>query len=91
MAIDITKLEEGLENLRGLDFEAAAARVRKKGNTNILLKADESFQAELASMALNCPVADIRELPLKQYSQVIQTVFNFLFSTDAGTEENSEA
>ena len=90
MAIDITKLEEGLENLRGLDYEAAAARVRKKGNTNILLKADESFQAELASMALQCPVADIRELPLKQYSQVIQTVFNFLFAPDSTAQENSE-
>lgn len=90
MAIDITKLEEGLENLRGFDYEAAAARVRKTGNNNILLKADERFQAELASMALQCHVADIRELPLKKYSHVIQKVFNFLFELDSTAEENSE-
>ena len=88
--VDISKLEEGLENLRGYDFEACAGRVRKKGNTNVLLKADESFQAELAAAALKCPVDDIRALPLKQYSQVIQKVFNFLFASELTADENSE-
>lgn len=84
----LTQLPEKLEDLRGLDYEAAAARVRKKGNTNILLKADESFQVELAAIALGKTPADIRELPLKYYSAVIGIVFNFLFNTDL-SEENS--
>lgn len=88
--VDITKLEEGLENLHGLDYLACASRVRKKGNNAVLLKTDEEFQTELAATALGVPAADIRELPLKQYSQVIQQVFNFLFSSDSTAQENSE-
>ena len=84
----LTELPEKLEQLRGLDYEACAARVRKKGNTNILLKADENFQVELAATALGVTPADIREMPLRQYSQLIGIVFNFLFSTDSGTPEN---
>lgn len=88
----LAPLEEDLEKLRGLDYEACAARVRKKGNSNILLKADESFQVELAATALGVPAADIRELPLKEYSYVLQTVFNFLFTPpDTETAGNSEA
>ena len=87
----LTELPEKLEQLRGLDYEACAERVRKKGNTAILLKADESFQAELAAAALGVNVNDIKALPLRQYSQLIQIVFNFLFSTDSETPENSAA
>ena len=89
--MDISKLEEGLENLRGLDFKAAAARVRKRGtNTNALIKLDEDFQEELAATALGVPVNDIRELPLRQYSQVLQTVFSFLFGTASPLLANIE-
>ena len=75
----LTQLEAGLNSLRGLDYLEAAKRVRKKGNTNILLKADEEFQTELAGMALGVPVADIKEKSLREYSQILNIVFNFLF------------
>lgn len=88
MAIDITKLEEGLEGLRGLDYLACASRVRKKGTTDILLKTNEEFQTELIAAALKCPVADVRELSLKEYSRALQITFNFLFSNVDATETN---
>ena len=86
-----TQLEMGLNNLRGLDYLEAAKRVRKKGNTSVLLKTDEEFQTELAAMALGVPVADIKEKSLREYSQILNIVFNFLFGTQAlEADENSE-
>lgn len=89
--IDISQLEAGLEKLRGLDYLACANRVRKKGNTNILLKTDEDFQTELIATALGVAVADVRELPLKEYSQALGTVFNFLFAPTPDTETTASS
>lgn len=92
MAIDISKLDEGLNKLRGLDFEQCEAQERAAGNTFPELSFNKSFQARLAARALDVPTADIKELPLKQFAKVTQAVFNFLFNTsDAETpSEKSE-
>lgn len=93
MAVDFAKLDAGLKNLRGLDFEAAEAQERAGGNNYPDVTFSKSFQARLASLALKVPVADIKELPLKEFSQITNAVFNFLFSNsgDATLSEKSEA
>ena len=81
--MDTSKLTEGLNKLTGLDFEQCEAQERAAGNTQPLITMTTSFQARLAAKALGVPVADVRELPLKEYNRVCQTTFNFLFSSDA--------
>ena len=77
---DISKLEEGLNKLRGLDFEQVETQVRAKNPTAVEVSLLKEFQARLAAKALHVPYADIVELPLKEYTRVVQTVFNFLFA-----------
>ena len=93
MAVDFAKLDAGLKNLRGLDFEAAEAQERAGGNNYPDVTFSKSFQARLAAMALGTTAADIKEMPLKDFTQVTQTVFNFLFapSGDATPAARSEA
>ena len=79
--MDTSKLDEGLNKLRGLDFIAAENEERALGNTQPLLSVTSGFQARLAARALNVNVNDIRELPLKEYNRVCQSVFIFLNST----------
>lgn len=88
--IDIEKLKENLQNLRGLDFEICVQQEKASGNTNIFLRGDERFQSRLAAHALKIPVAEIRELTLSEYLKVIQAVFNFLLPADSKTSDNSE-
>lgn len=90
MKIDIEKLKENLNNLRGLDFELCAQQEKAAGNTNIFLRGDERFQSRLAAHALKIPVAEVRELPLLDYLKVVQEVFSFLFNANSTTNDNSE-
>lgn len=94
--VDVSKLEEGLKELRGLDFEAAENQTRLNSNTNLVVPAIsfvKEFQARLAAAALRVPYADIAELPLRKYNRVCQMVQNFLNDTsdDETLAENSEA
>lgn len=77
---DISKLEEGLNKLRGLDFEQVETRVRAKNPTAVEVSLLKEFQARLAAKALGVPYEDIVEMPLKEYTKVVQAVFNFLFA-----------
>lgn len=93
--VDITKLEEGLSELRGLDFEAAENQTRLSSNTNLVvpvISMTHEFQARLAAIALKVPYQDISTLPLKKYRRVCQAVQNFLnnISDDETLAENSE-
>lgn len=76
--VDISKLDEKLNALTGLDFEAVEAQERSAGNPLLEITLSKSFQARLAAQALNCPVADIKELPLRKYAYVCRQVSNFL-------------
>lgn len=93
MTIDMKQLEEGLSNLRGLDFEAAENFVRRKNVAVAEISFSKEFQARLAAAALKVPYEDVAELPLRQYAQVTQAVFNFLFapSENETPVERSEA
>ena len=92
MAVDLEKLNAGLNNLRGLDFESAERQERTAGNNFPDVTFSKSFQARLAATALGVPVADIKELPLREFTQATGAVFNFLFasSESATPSEKSE-
>lgn len=83
--MDISKLNEKLGELRGLDFELAEEQERAAGNNFPDVTFMKGFQARLAALALNVPVADIKELPLRDYQTVCSKVFNFLY----GPSENA--
>lgn len=83
--MDISKLNEKLADLRGLDFELAEAQERAAGNNFPDVTFTKGFQARLAALALNVPVADIKELPLRDYQTVCSKVFNFLYNS-SGSE-----
>ncbi len=91
--VDFNKLDEGLNNLRGLDFEQAESQERAAGNNFPEVTFSKSFQARLAARALGMNVHDLKALPLRDYSQVCQRTFNFLFSTSEKEtqSEKSEA
>ena len=93
MTIDMSKLEDGLSKLRGLDFEQVEARVRSRNAAAVEVSVLKEFQARLAAKALSVPYEDIAELPLREYTQVCTATLNFLFapSGDEMPSENSEA
>ena len=78
--MDISKLNEQLGELRGLDFELAEAQERTAGNNFPDVTFTKGFQARLAALALGVPVADIKELPIRKYQDVCAKVFNFLYN-----------
>ena len=90
--IDFDKLNEGLNNLRGYEFEMAETQERASGNTFADLSFTKGFQARLASMALKIPVDEIKALPLREYTRTCGAVFNFLYSPSesATPSTNSE-
>ncbi len=90
--IDFDKLNEGLNNLRGYEFELAETQERAAGNTFADLSFTKGFQARLAAMALKIPADEIKALPLKEFVKVCGAVFNFLFvpSDSATPSTNSE-
>lgn len=91
--IDIDKLNEGLNTLRGYEFELADTQERAAGNTAFEIALSKGFQSRLAAMALKIPVDEIKALPVRDYLKVCAHVSNFLFlpSVDATPSTNSEA
>lgn len=77
--IDLEKLDAGLNKLRGYDMEEAESAERAAGNTFVNLSLTKSFQARLAAKALQMNPHDLKELPLKEYNDVCNRVFLFLF------------
>ena len=83
--MDISKLNEKLGELRGLDFELAEAQERAAGNNFPDVTFTKGFQARLAALALGVPTADIKEMPLRDYQTVCAKVFGFLYNS-SGSE-----
>lgn len=83
--IDLAKLEKNLNNLRGLDFEEAESMTRRNPAYSLSIEISllKEFQARLAALALEIPYEDIRDLPIREYSQVCTQVVNFLFANSA--------
>lgn len=85
MEIDYKKLEEGLKNLTGLDFEDLEKQARMMGDTSPEITLSKKFQALAAAKALGVKYEDVQELKLKEYITVTLTVFNFFFGDMAET------
>lgn len=85
MEIDYKKLEEGLKNLTGLDFEDLEKQARMMGDTSPEITLSKKLQALMAAKALGVKYEEIQELPMKQYITVTLTVFNFFFGDMAET------
>ena len=79
--IDTNKLEEKLLQLKGHDFELAEFAERNKGNTTPLITFSSGFQCRLAAMALECTPDDLKDLPIKKFTEIINRTANFLFGS----------
>ena len=77
--IDLSKLEDGLANLTGVDYTEAERFVRKKGETTPMIQFTGAFQAALAARALGVTYAEVCALPIGKYTVAITQVTNFLF------------
>ena len=76
--IDLSKLEAGLETLTGKDYETAERLVRMQGDATPMIQYSSAFKAALAATALGVASMELKDLPLKQYMNVIQRVESFL-------------
>lgn len=92
MTVDKKKLQAGLRKLRGLEFEQAEAQAYEPDKPTVNITFSHKFQAALAAIALEVPYEDVRELPVREYRDVTQEVFNFLYSNseEKTAVENSE-
>jgi len=79
--IDLTKLEDSLQNLTGNDFEEAERIERQLGNTASVISTTSSFITRLAAMALKVNPHDIKDLPIAKYTAVMSKTSNFLFGS----------
>lgn len=89
--VDISNLNEKLNELTGLDFELVESQERTAGNNFPDVTFSKSFQARLAAQALGVPVADIKELPIKKYREACSTVFNFLYSASDDETQSTQS
>ncbi len=76
--IDLKKLENGLKNLNGYDFESAEKKVVMAHGPQFSITATSFFQAELAAKALSISVEDLKKENISDYAVACQTVYNFL-------------
>ena len=77
---DKKKLEAGLENLTGLDFEAAEKRARTSGETTPIISLSTKFQLELAAIALGENVNELKTMKIRDFNKMLATVSTFLFA-----------
>lgn len=83
MQVDYSKLHDGLNRLSGRELLLAEQAERNTGNKMAELSLSKSFQARLAALALEVPVDDLKELPLREFNLVTSTVFTFLYPAEA--------
>lgn len=92
MKFEITKIEEGLKNLKGIDYEAAEKAERNSGNMMPLINFSTGFQIRLAAKALGTNPHEIKSLPINEYNLIANTTSNFLFSSsESETEEETQS
>lgn len=87
----LPKLRAGLEGLTGYDFERAEREEMKSGNTTAFVATNKAFQARLASYALDIPVHEIKNLPLREYNEITTEVFTFLYVGSEGKEAQANS
>lgn len=75
----MAKLDEGLEQLKGYDFEEVEREEHVAGNFSGEIGTTKTFQARLAARALNVPYPEIQAMGIKDYARLTIKVFNFLY------------
>lgn len=78
--MDKVKLEEGLKQLTGYDFEEIEKTCRLKGDVSPDVTFSKDFQSRLAAKALGVGLDEVKKLPLPEYVATTQTVSSFLLS-----------
>lgn len=76
--LDYKKLDAGLAELSGLDYEEAESKVRAVGDMTPDISFSKKFQARLAAKALGMKPEEFRALPIQEYAEATTTVSNFL-------------
>lgn len=78
--MDKEKLEEGLKQLTGYDFEEIERASRLKGDVSPDVTFSKDFQSRLAAKALGIGLDEVKKLPLPEYVAATQAVSSFLLS-----------
>jgi hypothetical protein len=91
MKYSIEKLNEGLKNLKGIDYEAAEKSERAAGNMTPLMNFSTAFQVRLAAKALGTNPHEIKSLPINEYTLIANATSNFLFSGGGENEEETQS
>lgn len=76
--VDITKLEKGLEELTGYDFEDAERAIRQKGDMTPDITFSKNFQTKLAAKAMGITSDKIKAMGIREYVEITTTTSNFL-------------
>lgn len=78
--MDKAKLEEGLKQLTGYDFEEVEKTCRLKGDAAPEIMFSKDFQSRLAAKALGIGLDEIKKMALPEYVAITQEVSRFLLS-----------
>ena len=78
MKIEVEKLRAGLAKLTGNDFVRAEREEYERGLTAEQMLTSTRFQMRLASYALEVPLPELLNLPMKEYVKVFVETANFL-------------
>ena len=78
--MDKAKLEEGLKQLTGYDFEEVEKACRLKGDAAPGIMFSKDFQSRMAAKALGVGLDEIKKMPLPEYVEITQEVSRFLLS-----------
>lgn len=89
-AINIKKLEKGLQGLRGYDYAEAEKEARAAADMTPLIQFSGTFQCRIAAKALHTNYREIEQLPMPEYTAIITKVSNFLFRASGTPEELEE-
>ena len=76
------KLFEALNKLSGRDFAEAERQARLEGDTSVDSGTSRTFYAAVAAKALNKPLPDIMELPMREYFAITGDVGSFLLTPE---------
>ena len=76
------KLFEALNKLSGRDFAEAERQARLEGDTSIDVGTSRTFYAAVAAKALNTPMPDIMELPMREFFAITGDVGSFLLTPE---------
>ena len=82
--MDMKKFENltaKLATLTGYDIDRAETEERAAGNVAPDVSFSKSYLSRLVAKAANVPLADVKSLPIDEYTRLTAQVSNFLFGS----------